>query len=56
MIHDDELKTLIELCNQENIEYAITEVWEKGGEGGLDLAKKLVSLSKNKTKSNSSHL
>ncbi|CAM3895663.1 formate--tetrahydrofolate ligase [Mesobacillus zeae] len=39
-IHDteEETKTLLEMCKSESIPAAVTEVWEKGGEGGAELA------------------
>ncbi|MED3625065.1 formate--tetrahydrofolate ligase [Neobacillus thermocopriae] len=40
---DQEIQTLLEWCKEENVPAAITEVWEKGGEGGLELAKRLLS-------------
>lgn len=41
---DQELKTLLEWCERENIPGALTEVWEKGGAGGVELAKTLLSV------------
>ncbi|WP_441294179.1 formate--tetrahydrofolate ligase [Bacillus sp. FJAT-27225] len=38
----EEIKTLIDWCESENIEVALTEVWEKGGEGGIELAEKVL--------------
>ncbi|WP_442853259.1 formate--tetrahydrofolate ligase [Bacillus sp. EB01] len=38
----EEVKTLIEWCEAEQIPVALTEVWEKGGEGGIDLAEKVL--------------
>ncbi|WP_075982039.1 formate--tetrahydrofolate ligase [Bacillus massilinigeriensis] len=43
----DEVNTLFGLCQQEGIPAAITEVWEKGGEGGIELAKKLLDAIEN---------
>ncbi|MFJ5769714.1 formate--tetrahydrofolate ligase [Psychrobacillus sp. NPDC093180] len=34
-----ETKALLEWCEDRNIAIALTEVWEKGGAGGVDLAK-----------------
>ncbi|MFT8321024.1 MAG: formate--tetrahydrofolate ligase [Bacillus sp. (in: firmicutes)] len=39
-----EISFLENLCQQENIPVALTEVWEKGGKGGLDLAEKVLHL------------
>lgn len=41
---DLEVQTLMEWCSRENVPSALTEVWEKGGEGGIDLAKKLLEV------------
>lgn len=37
-----ETNTLKELCENEGIPVALTEVWEKGGAGGVELAKRLL--------------
>lgn len=39
---DAEISKLTELCRLEGVEASICEVWEKGGEGGLDLAQKVI--------------
>lgn len=41
---DAELELFKQLCNEHNIPFALTEVWEKGGAGGVELAKKLLDL------------
>jgi formate--tetrahydrofolate ligase len=41
---ENEVNKLIELCDEENIPVSLTEVWEKGGEGGVDLANKLIEV------------
>ncbi|WP_313800527.1 formate--tetrahydrofolate ligase [Cytobacillus sp.] len=41
---DQEVRTLMDLCDQGNIPVSLTEVWEKGGEGGVDLANKLLEV------------
>ena len=41
---DKEVHLLNELCESEAIPVALTEVWEKGGEGGLALAEKVLTL------------
>ncbi|MDK2820621.1 MAG: formate--tetrahydrofolate ligase [Clostridia bacterium] len=43
-----ELKLLYELCDEAGVEVALSEVWAKGGEGGLELAKKVLSTIENK--------
>jgi formate--tetrahydrofolate ligase len=40
----EEVKTLLEWCQREDIPVALTEVWEKGGEGGVELAETLLSV------------
>lgn len=39
---DAELTALENWCKANNVNYSLTEVWEKGGAGGLDLAAKVV--------------
>ncbi|MBO5733329.1 MAG: formate--tetrahydrofolate ligase [Clostridia bacterium] len=39
---DSELKTIEEYCKSLGAEFALAEVFAKGGEGGVELAKKLV--------------
>ncbi|GHH98263.1 formate--tetrahydrofolate ligase [Neobacillus kokaensis] len=41
---DLEVETLLDWCKREAVEVALTEVWEKGGEGGVELAEKLLSV------------
>ena len=41
---DLEVKTLLDWCNREDVAVALTEVWEKGGAGGVELAKTLLSV------------
>ena len=43
---DAEIKLLQDKLNEKNIEMSLVEVWEKGGQGAIDLAKKVVSLAK----------
>ncbi len=38
-----ELKLIAEKCAALNVPVSICEVWEKGGEGGIDLARKVVA-------------
>lgn len=40
---DEEVKTLEEWAIKNNHPVALTEVWEKGGEGGLELAEKVLN-------------
>jgi formate--tetrahydrofolate ligase len=39
-----EIETLLNLCSRENVPAALTEVWEKGGQGGLELAETLLRI------------
>lgn len=39
-----ELKLIAEKCKQYGANVALSEVWEKGGEGGVELAKEVVRL------------
>ena len=41
---EQEVQTLIDLCEQANLPVSLTEVWEKGGAGGVDLANKLLEV------------
>lgn len=42
---EEEVIKLRELCSKESIENAVCEVWQKGGEGGIELAEKVMKLS-----------
>ncbi len=41
---DEELNVIKKCCEQENCEFELAEVFAKGGEGGVELAKKVVKL------------
>jgi formate--tetrahydrofolate ligase len=41
---DQEVQTLLRLCEVNNMPVALTEVWEKGGQGGLELAGKVLNV------------
>lgn len=45
---DEEVKFIEEFCKAKGVEVSLTEVWEKGAEGGKDLANKVISTIKNK--------
>ncbi len=45
---DEELKTVKDICAEYNVEVSLSEVFAKGGEGGIDLAEKVVSAIDNK--------
>ena len=45
-----ELNYVKEFCEQRGCEFALSEVWEKGGEGGIELAEKVMeTLEKKKS-------
>lgn len=39
---DDEIKSIEQFCMKNNVKVSLTEVWEKGGTGGIDLANKVL--------------
>jgi formate--tetrahydrofolate ligase len=41
---EQEVETLLEWCERENVPVALTEVWEKGGAGGVELAETLLTV------------
>ena len=43
-----ELAFVENFCKEHDCEFALSEVWEKGGEGGIDLANKVMSTLENK--------
>ena len=43
---EQEIKEVIDYCKKLNVEVSRTEVWAKGGAGGLDLAKKVLGIIK----------
>lgn len=45
---EEELLYIEEFCNKIGVQVALTEVWEKGGEGGLKLAEKVLNILENK--------
>lgn len=44
-----EVDTLIKKCNDFGVGVSLNECWEKGGEGGIEMAQKLVDLLENET-------
>jgi len=40
---EEELNFIEEYCNKLGVQVALTEVWEKGGAGGIDLAEKVLA-------------
>ena len=45
---DAETNFVKEFCEARGCEFAISEVWEKGGQGGVELAKKVLNVLENK--------
>ncbi len=45
---EDELKYVKAFCESRSCEFSLCEVWEKGGEGGLELAKKVLETMEQK--------
>ena len=41
---DEEIEIVESFCQQKNVPFAVVDVWSEGGEGGIELAGKLVSL------------
>lgn len=39
---DEEIEFVREFCESRGCEFALSTVWEKGGEGGIELAKKVI--------------
>lgn len=39
---DDEVKTVIDVCREYGVEVSLSEVFAKGGKGGIDLAQKVI--------------
>ncbi len=52
---ENEIDFIKKTCQKHNVEFAISKVWEKGGEGGVDLAKKVIETLETK-ESNYKHL
>lgn len=44
---DEEVKYIKEFCSKLGVKVALAEVWEKGGEGGIDLAKEVLDVLEN---------
>lgn len=45
----EEITYIKEFCESKGCDFAISEVWEKGGEGGIELANLVLSTLENKT-------
>lgn len=46
---EEELAFVKEFCEEKGCDFAISNVWEKGGEGGIELANLVLSTLENKT-------
>ena len=44
----EEIAFVENFCKERNCEFALSEVWEKGGEGGIELAQKVIATIENK--------
>ncbi|MGV2804320.1 formate--tetrahydrofolate ligase [Clostridium perfringens] len=44
---DEEVKAIEDFCKNIGVEVSLTEVWEKGGEGGIDLANRVIKTMEN---------
>ncbi|MEZ5008758.1 MAG: formate--tetrahydrofolate ligase [Chitinophagales bacterium] len=47
---DEEIAVIEQHCEQLKVPYAVAKVWEKGGEGALELAKKVAAISDGNSK------
>ena len=47
---EKEIELLTQILKENDVQISLVEVWEKGGEGAIDLAKKVVDLSKKSQK------
>ncbi len=45
---DAEINYISDFCREHDCEFALSRVWEKGGEGGLELAQKVIDTIDNK--------
>jgi formate--tetrahydrofolate ligase len=45
---DEELEFVKNFCEERGCEFALSKVWEKGGEGGIELANKVLDTLENK--------
>jgi formate--tetrahydrofolate ligase len=44
---EEEIQIIEDFCNSKNIVFSVADIWSQGGEGGIELAGKLVSLMHN---------
>ncbi len=45
---EEEVRLVEDYCRQRNCDFALSRVWEKGGEGGIELAKQVLNTLENK--------
>ena len=45
---EDEISFVKSFCEERDCEFSLCEVWEKGGEGGIDLADRLLKMMEEK--------
>jgi formate--tetrahydrofolate ligase len=43
---EEEVEAFLQLCREFRVEAAVSKVWELGGEGGAELARKIIKLTK----------
>ena len=41
---ENEIKIVIDMCKQAGVNVVLSDVWAKGGEGGIELANEVVRL------------
>ncbi|MFA9398843.1 MAG: formate--tetrahydrofolate ligase [Clostridiaceae bacterium] len=41
---ENEFNCVIDYCTEKGVKVSLTKVWEKGGEGGIDLANKVIEI------------
>ena len=41
---EEEIRTIARICEENGIDYAVVNVWEQGGKGGVTLAEKVVEM------------
>ncbi|HDQ16267.1 MAG TPA: formate--tetrahydrofolate ligase, partial [Bacteroidetes bacterium] len=44
---EEEIQIVENYCNSKNIPFAVADIWSEGGEGGIELAGKLINLMQN---------
>ncbi len=45
---EEDIQIVEDFCNSKNISFSVADIWSEGGEGGIELGGKLVSLIHNK--------